>query len=71
VSNVELPTWVWDLLADLVDEDAVHPVPPWYDRYDDKLVQWDWCPAVALKRVPDDMLRVAEYIANYRREVKA
>ena len=70
MSNVELPTWIWDLLADLVDEDAVHPKLYQFEAgAKPSFRPWDWCPAVALARVPEDMLRIAEHIAKYRREV--
>lgn len=67
-----LPSWVWDLLADLIDEEDVHPVlyreslgldPPRYRQY-------GWCPKLALERVPAETLRVARYIAGYRQSAK-
>ena len=67
MSNVELPVWVWDLLADLVDEDAMHPKLYYYTTA--SIQPYNWCVADTLKRVPKDMLHVAEHIAQYRREV--
>jgi len=64
MSNDELPVWVWNLLADLVDEDAIHP--PLFTFHG---APYEWCPLVALNRIPDEILRVAEHIAKYRREV--
>lgn len=64
----QLPLWVWDLLADLIDEDLVHG--KLFENAGGTYVPYAWCPAIPLARIPDEMLRVAEYVAGYRRQVK-
>lgn len=70
MSDQQLPVWVWDLLADLVDEEDTHPSLYWQNPNSDVTwTPWEWCPSKALDRVPPELLRVASHIANYRRAV--
>jgi len=59
-----LPKWVWDLIADLEDEEDVHP--KLYVDTVNGYVRYDWCPAKPLERVPDDVRSHAQVIAAYR-----
>jgi hypothetical protein len=67
----ELPRWVWDLLADLIDEEDVHPklYAEMFVTASGKheMVPYDWCPTAALARVPADIRGGARIIAGYRR----
>lgn len=65
MATADLPSWVWDLIADLVDEDDIHP--PLFTATG---VQYDWCPLKTLNCIPDDALRIATHIAKYRRQVR-
>ncbi len=58
------PKWVLDLIADLIDEEDIHP-----KLYADTIngyVRWPWCPALPLARVPADVMTAAKAIAAYR-----
>lgn len=61
----ELPKWVWDLIADLLDQEDSHPKLLFRSGEDYK--QWDWCPCIALDKVPDHVKATARIIAAYRR----
>jgi hypothetical protein len=67
----ELPRWVWDLLADLIDEEDVHPklYAEMFVTASGKheMVPYDWCPSSALAHVPADIRGAARIIAGYRR----
>lgn len=66
----DLPNWVLDLVADLLDEEDNHPklLADMYVTAAGKhqVVQYSWCPAVPLKRVPDDVMTAARAIQGYR-----
>lgn len=62
-----LPKWVWDLVADLEDEEDLHP--KLFADTANGYVRYDWCPAKALKRVPDDIRSAARVIAAYRQVI--
>jgi hypothetical protein len=69
VAVSELPKWVYDLIADLLDEEVRHPADGyWMQRYDGQYLRWDWCPRVALGRVPVEIQVTARVIAAYRHE---
>jgi hypothetical protein len=70
--STDLPRWVWDLLADLLDEEDTHPAY-YIEAYvmskgKHELVRHDWCPATPLARVPQDVLNHARVIAGYRQQ---
>jgi hypothetical protein len=50
----DLPRWVWDLVADVVQYEEIHGTDKWP------------CMDNALARVPADVRRAAEVIARYR-----
>jgi hypothetical protein len=67
----DLPRWVWDLVADLLDEEDVHPKlcaeifqQPSGSH---EMVRYDWCPSTPLERVPDDVKAAARVLTEYRR----
>lgn len=66
----ELPPWVWDLVADLLEEEDQHP-KLFFEAYSvaagqHQMEQYDWCPAQLLARVPDDVKATARVISSYR-----
>lgn len=65
--SLRLPAWVYELVANLQAEEEVHP-KLFMQRYDGAWLQWDWCPAVALALVPDDVKANAAVIAAYTAE---
>lgn len=53
-----LPKWVWDLIADVIEYEDVHPaVDP-----------GNACLARALDRVPEDVMSAVEVVRAYRRQ---
>lgn len=65
----DLPRWVWDLVADLLDEEDVHPKLYFTSGGFVGYRQYDWCPAKPLERVPDDVKAHAAVVASYRHRV--
>lgn len=66
----DLPPWVWDLVADLLDEEDLHP-KLFHEAFvtsagKHKMVRYEWCPSMPLARVPDDVKVTARVIASYR-----
>lgn len=61
-----LPLWCWDLLADLVDQEHTHP-KLYRQTTGNQYVEHDWCPQVALDRLPPAVRSAAEVIARYRK----
>lgn len=66
----DLPRWVWDLLADLLDEEDVHPKLYHQPGGANGPVPYDWCLAKPLAGVPKDVLDHAKAIAAYRAQVR-
>jgi hypothetical protein len=64
----DLPNWVLDLVADLLDEEDTHP--PLFRRAigSDGYVRYEWCPANALVRVPNEAKVAAQVIQRHRRD---
>lgn len=65
-----LPKWVYDLLADLIDEEDMHP-KLYADLYNmaagkHQMTPYGWCPKVVLDKVPADVMVEARAIAQYR-----
>lgn len=63
----DFPPWVWDLLADLVDEEREHPKLYFTSGAFEGYAEYRWCPKVVLDKVPVDVRLAAEVIAEYRR----
>lgn len=63
----DLPKWVWDLVADLEDEEDIHPTLYREGLGADTYTRWDWCPEKALQRVSAEVRAQARVIAAYRR----
>lgn len=66
----DLPNWVLDLVADLLDEEDAHSklyIEAWQassGRHE--FVRYDWCPAKPLERVPADVRTAADTVRKYR-----
>jgi hypothetical protein len=69
--SAPLPNWVYDVVLDLLNEEDTHKA---YQvevfniaagRHE--LAQHNWCPAMPLALVPDDVKMVARTLARYRR----
>jgi hypothetical protein len=58
----ELPRWVWEIVADLLDEEDVHP-----KLFNEDGVLLDWCPRVVLEKVPPGVRQAADAVRTYRR----
>lgn len=66
----QVANWVLDLVADLLDEEDVHP-KLYHEAFvtafgGHKMVRYDWCPAKPLERVPADVKAAAAVVARYR-----
>jgi len=72
VSN--LPNWVLDLVADLLEEEDVHPkyLAEMYDMATGKHIikPYPWCPAKPLQRVPDDVKLLARTVRAYQMQAE-
>lgn len=64
----DLPKWLWDILADLLDEEDVHPRLYFTSGAFEGYRQYDWCPKNILDKVPDDVRANANAIRAYRRQ---
>jgi hypothetical protein len=66
--STALPRWVWDLIADLEDQEDIHP--RLLVNAAGGPVPYDWCPAASLAHVPADVRAQARVIADYRRKAQ-
>lgn len=62
----DLPNWVYDLVADLLDEEDLHPKLYFTSGAFEGYRRYDWCPAKPLARVPDEVKTAARVIQGYR-----
>ena len=70
--SAEPPAWVYDLVIELLEQEELHPVlyamnSDAYDGYR----KYDWCPNVALEKLPKDVVEKAEAIRVYKRSQEA
>lgn len=61
----ELPNWVYDLVMDLQEQEAIHP-PLYQVGITGGWIRRDWCPTNALEKVPAEVQQAAEAIRGYR-----
>lgn len=64
----DLPKWVLDLLADLLDEEELHPTLYFTSGAFEGYARYEWCPNVVLEKVPAEARAAARVVQSYRRE---
>jgi hypothetical protein len=63
----ELPRWVWEIVADLLDQEDEHPKLYFTSGAFEGYRQYDWCPQAVLAKVPLEVRQGAEAVRSYRR----
>jgi hypothetical protein len=63
----ELPRWVWEIVADLLDEEDEHPRLFFTSGAFEGYRQYGWCAQAVLAKVPPEVRAGAEAIRSYRR----
>jgi hypothetical protein len=63
-----LPKWVWDILADLIEEEDMHPKLFFTSGGFEGYRQYEWCPNRVLVKVPPEVRDAAAVIAAYRQQ---
>jgi hypothetical protein len=67
----DLPNWVYDLVSQLREQQELHPRLLFESGAFEGTKTYDWCPCVALKLVPADVVEKARVISDYRRHAEA
>ncbi len=68
MTATDLPAWVYDLAIDLIDQHEVHPKLLFESGAFKGTRQYEWCPCVALERIPQDVREKARAIRSYKRQ---
>lgn len=63
----QLPKWVYDLVLDLIEQEAVHPELLYKPAGREGAAKYGWCPCNALAKVPAEVVVQARAIADYLR----
>lgn len=61
----ELPTWVYDFVRDLVEQEEVHPELLFRAGGMPAPAKYDWCPCSTLERVPAEIREHARVLNRY------
>jgi hypothetical protein len=65
VSDLRLPSWVYDMVIELHEQQQVHPTLYFTSGAFEGHQRYDWCSCRLLDRVPPEVRREAAAIAAY------
>lgn len=69
--SAEPPAWVYDLVIELLEQEELHPTLYFTSGAFEGYRKYDWCPNVALGKVPPEVVEKAQAIWTYKRNQEA
>lgn len=69
--STEPAAWVYDLVIELLDQQDEHPTLYHTSGAFEGYAQYAWCPCIALKHVPPEIVAKAAAIRSYKRSQEA